>query len=92
MAHFDIANRLALMGYMGELEDFDNLLANLWWSDYEPVHGTVEMMLHHCTVSRNFCDEIRRRAQIWCEDSEVLLRLTNLRKNGFLKASEPMET
>ena len=91
MAHFDIANRLALMGYMGELKDFDNLLADLWWKDtsYESTHHTVEMMLHHCTVARSFCDEIRRRAQIWCEDSEVLLRLTNIRKSGFLNASKP---
>jgi len=89
MSHMDIANRLALIGYMGELQDFDNILARLWWSDYEIAHSTVEAMLHHCMVARQFCDEVRRQAQIWCEDSEILSRLTNIRKSGFLNASKP---
>ncbi len=90
MAHFDFANRLALCGYQGDLADFDGILARLWWYDYEQTHTTVEMMLHHCTDARNYCDEVRRRAQIWCEDSEVLLRLTNIRKSGYLNKSKPV--
>jgi hypothetical protein len=90
MAHLDIANRLAIYGYKQELEDFDAVLAALWWADYEPVHRTVEMMLHYPYCALSFCDSVRNRIELpELENSEVLLRLTNIRKSGYLNASKP---
>jgi hypothetical protein len=92
MAHLDLANRLAIYGWKQELEDFDRLLAKVWWegeAHYAHIFITVEMMLHHCTKARNFCDDVRRQANLWIEDYEILLRLTNIRKNNFLASCEP---
>jgi hypothetical protein len=86
MSGVDIGHQLALARYTHEPEDFDNLLAAVWWGDYAQVYGQVEQMLFHCTVARNFCDKVRRHAAIWLEDHTILLRLSNLRKNKFLES------
>lgn len=91
MAHLDIANRLAIYGYKHELEDFDNTLAYAWWTyGYADQFGTVEMLLHHPDVALEFCSSVRRDTEV--PDllaNEILLRLTNIRKSGFLDASKP---
>lgn len=90
MSHLDFANRLAIYGYKKEVEDFDFLLAETWWCDgYEELHKTIETMLHNCLSARSFCNKIRLSTSIPIADHEILLHLTNIRKSGFLKASEP---
>lgn len=89
MAHLDIANRLAIYGWKLELVDFDEALANLWWVQFESTHNTVEMMLHHPKAALSFCDKLRKYISLPdMPDEEILLRLTNIRKNNFLKDCE----
>lgn len=91
MPHLDIANRLAIYGYKKELEDFDAILADEWWRHYESRFSTVETLLHHPTQAIEFVQTIRYRVGLadFLEE-EVLLRLTNIRKSGFLNASKPL--
>ncbi|MEA1999808.1 MAG: hypothetical protein U9N61_10885 [Euryarchaeota archaeon] len=90
MAHLDIANRLAIYGYKGEIDDFDELLADEWWRHYAAKFRTVENMLHSPTEALKYVETIRLRAEVadLLED-EILLRLTNIRKSQFLAASRP---
>ena len=90
MAHLDMANRLAIYGYKKELEDFDDVLADEWWRHYEELFGTVEMLLHNPTDALKFVAAVRLRAELPdLLENEILLRLTNIRKSGFLNASKP---
>lgn len=90
MAHLDIANRLAIYGYKKELEDFDYELAKVWWCDgFAEQFGTVEMMLHHPFAALRFCDAIQDHLKLRImPQHEILLRLTNIRKSGFLNANK----
>lgn len=94
MAHLDIANRLAIYGYKKELEDFDYLLAHAWWGyGFADSFGTVEMLLHNPTVALEFCSSVRRDAELPdLLENEILLRLTNIRKKGFLDATKPLDS
>ena len=86
MPHFDLAHRLTLYGYTGDIEDFDRTLGKLWCATVKDTMAitSVETLLQHPMLARCFCDDVRREANIWVEDDEILLRLTNLRKNNYL--------
>lgn len=90
MAHLDLANRLAIYGWKLELEDFDIQLAKLWWSKFESWYSTIEMLLHHPKAAASLCDKLRDHICLPdIMDHEILLRLTNIRKSGFLRDSKP---
>lgn len=85
MSSFDIAHRLTMYGFKKELIDFDEILAQAWWGYYEEHYKTVEEMLCNCCAALTFCQEVREAAGIPLRDTEILLRLINVRKSGFLK-------
>jgi hypothetical protein len=91
MSHLDIANRLAIYGYKKELEDFDYELAKIWWEhSFAKTYGTVEMLLHHPFAALNFVIAVRKATELGdMPEHEILLRLTNIRKSGYLGASKP---
>jgi len=81
----DWGHNLVLMGWKGETEEADEVMAKLWWEDsYSGVCSTVEQLLFRPILALEFCHEYRRRVAVWLEDSEILKRLSNLRKSGYL--------
>jgi hypothetical protein len=85
----DLANRLAIYGYKGDLDDFDWILTSVWARNgYMDHFSTVEFFLCHPTSSVAFCKHVRKKAVLDEDqilDCEILLRLLNIRKNGILK-------
>ena len=93
MPNFDIGNRFSIYGQKRNttLEEFYDIMADVWWNAFyaAPKHRNVEQLLFHPVDALQYCNEIRLRTTFAIPDEEILQTLTNLRKNGFLKANEP---
>lgn len=94
MPQLDFGNRLAIYGYKDEVEDFDNILKQVWCStgyEFSKNYNTVENFLYYPKETIIFCDIVRGRAG--CDSKlpnfEILKRLMNLRKKNFLKCTNP---
>lgn len=86
MPQLDFANRLAIYGYKGGVEDFDNILAVVWFEHgYNNTYSTVERFLCFPMDSVTFCNEVKTLLKIHMRDDEILQRLMQLRKNKFLQ-------
>lgn len=92
MAHMDFGNRLAIYGFVGELEDFDNVLIEDWLKTYKVKFNTVEVFLCHPSTAATFAYRIKCTLGLPnMPTHEILLRLMNIRKRGLLNEDKSPE-
>lgn len=90
MSVASINERLERHGWVGAREDFDDLLADTL-HDFCP-DWTDDELKNHPPMAMQFCDVVRRRANVTAPDDLILRALSNIRRKkmgGFLGTGKP---
>jgi hypothetical protein len=85
MAHMDLGNRLAIVGWKKDTDDFRLLLSKIWHKKgYKKKWRNIEQLLYHPTLaSLPFIADVREESRLYDKiaEQEILQTLNNHRKN-----------
>lgn len=87
MAHFDIGNRLSIYGWKQDETVYFDIMAKIWWEEFEPRFRNIEQLLFHPSKgSLPYIARVRKETRLEeVAEEEILQTLSNLRKNQYLK-------